>query len=99
MAGPIKFELESTAILSSSTEENRSKSKEDKNQGFIFDEAFTSSNTGRLSPSQEKTELERNSSNPSNDLEQSELSQNHEELFENIKEVKMLTRRKRAQPC
>ena len=104
---PIKSELSvasevrSTDILAPSEngKENQAKTGS-KGSSSFFAEALPLpiSNTKKLSPMQKRVQLKMAENNFSNNLESSGLSKNNEELSQNIQEIEIKTRLRRAQP-
>ena len=102
---PIKSELSdssevrSTDILapSENVKENQAKTGS-KGSSSFFAEALPISNTRKLSPMQKRVQLKMAENNFSNNLESSGLSKNHEELSQNIQDIEIKTRLRRAQP-
>jgi hypothetical protein len=96
---PLKSKVSDGNLISSTdiigtTQNVQDKQPKLKGSSSIFAEAFTISNSRKLSPMQNRVQLKM----AKNNLESSGLSQNHEQLSENIQFVEKLTRLRRAEP-
>jgi hypothetical protein len=94
---PGPSEVRSTYILGPYAPDKQAKTRS-RGSSFFFAEALPISNTRKLSPMQKRVQLKMAKSNFSNNLESSGLSENHQELSQNIQDIEIMTRLRRSQP-